>query len=86
MINVCFKMYIGDYAMDEFIKKFDQNLDYLDHEITEDEVLIYAASNRKTCYYFAISKLHSFDRSISLGRKIYRELLRQAHKSRSDNR
>ena len=35
--------------MDEFIKELDPNLDYLKHEINTDEVLIYVASNRKTC-------------------------------------
>ena len=35
--------------MDEFIKELDPNLDYLEHEINTDEVLIYVASNRKTC-------------------------------------
>lgn len=35
--------------MDEFIKELDQNLDYLEHEITVDEVVIYVASNRKVC-------------------------------------
>lgn len=33
--------------MDEFIKELDLNLDYLEHEITADEVIIYVASNRK---------------------------------------
>ena len=35
--------------MDEFIKELDVNLDYLNHEITEDEVIIYVASKRKLC-------------------------------------
>ena len=35
--------------MDEFIKELDPNLDYLEHEISADEVIIYVASNRKTC-------------------------------------
>ncbi len=35
--------------MDEFIKALDENLDYLGHEIMEDEVIIYVASNRKKC-------------------------------------
>lgn len=35
--------------MDEFIKELDKNLDYLEHEITADEVIIYVASNRKIC-------------------------------------
>lgn len=42
-------MYTGDHAMDEFIKELDQNLDYLDHEIKDDEVIIYVFSNRKIC-------------------------------------
>lgn len=35
--------------MDEFIKELDSNLDYLGHKINDDEVIIYVASNRKTC-------------------------------------
>ncbi len=35
--------------MDEFIKELDPNLDYLEHKIIGDEVIIYAASNRKIC-------------------------------------
>lgn len=35
--------------MDEFIKELDQNLDYLEHETTADEVIIYVVSNRKAC-------------------------------------
>lgn len=35
--------------MDEFIKELDPNLDYLEHETTENEVIIYVASNRKNC-------------------------------------
>lgn len=35
--------------MDEFIKELDKNLDYLEHEITADDVVIYVASNRKIC-------------------------------------
>lgn len=35
--------------MDEFIKELDKNLDYLEHEITTDEAVIYVASNRKIC-------------------------------------
>ena len=35
--------------MDEFIKELDPNLDYLEHEMTGDEVIIYVASNRKIC-------------------------------------
>ena len=34
--------------MDEFIKELDASLDYLEHEITENEVIIYVASNRKS--------------------------------------
>ena len=35
--------------MDEFIKELDQNLNYLEHEINADEIIIYVASNRDTC-------------------------------------
>ena len=42
-------MYTGVYIMDEFIKELDANLDYLEHEITPDEAIIYVASNRKSC-------------------------------------
>lgn len=35
--------------MDEFIKELDASLDYLEHEITENEVIIYVASNRRSC-------------------------------------
>ncbi len=35
--------------MDEFIKELDPNLDYLEHKIIGNEVIIYAASNRKIC-------------------------------------
>ena len=35
--------------MDEFIKELDADLDYLEHEITADEVILYVASNRKSC-------------------------------------
>ena len=35
--------------MDEFIKGLDPHLDYLEHKITDDEVIIYVASNRKEC-------------------------------------
>lgn len=35
--------------MDEFIKELDQNLDYLEHEINADEIIIYVSSNRKSC-------------------------------------
>lgn len=42
-------MYTGVYTMDEFIKELNADLDYLAHEITEDEVIIYVASNRKSC-------------------------------------
>ena len=34
--------------MDEFIKELDQNLDYLEHEINADELIIYVSSNRKS--------------------------------------
>lgn len=36
--------------MDEFIKELDPNLDYLEHKITDDEVIIYVSSNRKECH------------------------------------
>lgn len=49
MISIDFKVYTGVYAMDEFMKELDANLDYLEHEITADEVIIYVASNRKSC-------------------------------------
>ncbi len=42
-------MYTGIYAIDEFIKELDEGLDYLEHEITENEVIIYVASNRRSC-------------------------------------
>lgn len=32
--------------MDEFIKQLDKHLDYLSHEMTDDEVIIYVKSNR----------------------------------------
>ena len=35
--------------MDEYIKELDADLDYLEHEITADEVILYVASNRKSC-------------------------------------
>lgn len=35
--------------MDEFIKELDENLDYLEHEISGDEIRIYVASSRKSC-------------------------------------
>ncbi len=35
--------------MDEFIKELDPNLDYLEHKIIGNEVIIYVASNRKIC-------------------------------------
>jgi len=54
--------------MDEFIKLLDKNLDYLEHEIVDDEVIIYVASNRieVTCPYCGnkSSKIHStYERS-----------------------
>lgn len=54
--------------MDEFIKMLDENLDYLEHEIVGDTVIIYVISNRNeaTCPYCgAISnKEHStYERS-----------------------
>ena len=64
--------------MDEFMKQLDQNLDYLEHEITEDEVVIYVASNRQeaACPYCGknSAKIHSiYERSFQdlpvLGKK-----------------
>lgn len=49
IINTEFHTSTGVDTMDEFIKELDPNLDYLEHEINTDEVLIYVASNRKTC-------------------------------------
>jgi len=54
--------------MDEFIKLLDENLDYLEHEIIADEVVIYVASNRKEvhCPYCShiSQKVHSiYERS-----------------------
>lgn len=49
--------------MDDFIKLLDKNLDYLEHEILEEEIVIYVASNRKEieCTYCGekSSKTHS---------------------------
>lgn len=49
--------------MDEFIKLLDEHLDYIKHEIVEDSVFIYVASNREevTCPYCGCksSKVHS---------------------------
>ena len=49
--------------MDEFIKELDADLDYLEHEITENEVIIYVASNRRSCKCsycgHACSRVHS---------------------------
>ena len=44
-----FKAFAGVDTMDEFIKELDPNLDYLEHKIIGNEVIIYAASNRKIC-------------------------------------
>ena len=49
IISIDFKAYTGVYTMDEFIKELDADLDYLEHEITENEVVIYVASNRSSC-------------------------------------
>lgn len=50
--------------MDEFIKELDANLDYLEHKINDDEVIIYVASNRKICRcpYCGVSsrRIHSY--------------------------
>lgn len=35
--------------MDEFIRELDENLDYLEYEISGDDVHIYVASNRQSC-------------------------------------
>ena len=43
------KLFMRRYTMNEFIKELDANLDYLDHETTEDEVILYVASNRRSC-------------------------------------
>lgn len=49
IISIDFKIYTRIYTMDEFIKELDVNLDYLNHEITENEVIIYVASKCKLC-------------------------------------
>ena len=54
--------------MDEFIKLLDRHLDYVKHEIVEDTIIIYVASNRKevACPYcgWKSSKVHStYERS-----------------------
>lgn len=54
--------------MDEFIKLLDEHLDYLEHEISDDTIIIYISSNRKEviCPYCGCksSKLHStYERS-----------------------
>lgn len=48
-ISMDFKVFAGVDTMDEFIKELDPNLDYLEHKIIGNEVIIYAASNRKIC-------------------------------------
>ena len=48
-ISMNFKVFAGVDTMDEFIKELDPNLDYLEHKIIGNEVIIYAASNRKIC-------------------------------------
>lgn len=64
--------------MDEFIKLLDEHLDYLKHEIIDDRVIIYVASNRKeaVCPYcgYKSTKVHStYERSFQdlpvMGRK-----------------
>lgn len=64
--------------MDEFIKLLDEHLDYLEHEIIDDRVIIYVASNRKeaVCPYcgYKSTKVHStYERSFQdlpvMGRK-----------------
>lgn len=49
IISTNFKAFAGVDTMDEFIKELDPNLDYLEHKIIGNEVIIYAASNRKIC-------------------------------------
>ena len=49
IISMDFKAFAGVDTMDEFIKELDPNLDYLEHKIIGNEVIIYAASNRKIC-------------------------------------
>jgi len=49
ILSIDFKVFAGVDTMDEFIKELDPNLDYLDYKIIENEVIIYAASNRKIC-------------------------------------
>ena len=49
IISMNFKAFAGVDTMDEFIKELDSNLDYLEHKIIGNEVIIYAASNRKIC-------------------------------------
>lgn len=50
--------------MDEFIKDLDPNLDYLEHEIKGNEVIIYVASNRSigNCPYCGCpsGRIHSY--------------------------
>ena len=49
IISTNFKAFAGVDTMDEFIKELEPNLDYLEHKIIGNEVIIYAASNRKIC-------------------------------------
>lgn len=54
--------------MDEFIKLLDENLDYLEHKIMDDTIIIFVASNRKevACPYCGEKsfRVHStYDRS-----------------------
>ena len=49
IIKIVFIIFTGADTMDEFIKELDPNLDYLEHEMTGDEAIIYVASNRKIC-------------------------------------
>ena len=49
ILSIDFKVFAGVDTMDEFIKELDPNLDYLEHKIIGNEVIIYVASNRKIC-------------------------------------
>lgn len=63
IIGLDLKVFAGANTMDEFIKELDPNLDYLNHEITGNEVIIYVASNRKICRCpycgFESARIHS---------------------------
>ena len=55
IISTNFKAFAGVDTMDEFIKELDPNLDYLEHKIIGNEVIIYAASNNRR-EYIAVTK------------------------------